>query len=220
MSVRPRITINVNAPDESNDQDIITLDLPPGLTIADLKGFVEAETKFPASSQHFFLNGQKITQDSQTLEDAGIKDGEMLAMLVNRAGPSVQQQRPRQQQQQMAGGSRRRGAPSNDEIETTRLHILGDRNSLAQLRDQKPELANVVNDPVRFREAWMALYLENEERERERQRQIALLNEDPFNEEAQRKIEEMIRQERVIENLQHAYENNPEGIPDFNSLCL
>jgi DNA damage-inducible protein 1 len=82
---------------------------------------------------------------------------------------------------------------------------------MASLNEQQPELARAVNDPVRWRELYTAMRQQEEGRERERQNQIALLNEDPFNIEAQRKIEEMIRQDNVVSNLQHAYENNPEG---------
>lgn len=184
------------------------------MTVADLKGFIEAESKVPVNSQDLFFNGQRVDNNAQSLDEAGITDGEMVALLVNRgaaAGPASAAAQPQAQTQRQQGGRGRRGQPSDAEIETTRLHILGDPRSLAALREQKPDLAAAINDPARFRQAWADLYMQNEQMEQERQRQIALLNEDPFNIEAQQKIEEMIRQERVIENLQHAYEHNPEG---------
>lgn len=57
----------------------------------------------------------------------------------------------------------------------------------------------------------MEMIKADEEREQERMEQMRLLNEDPFNVDAQRKIEEMIREESVQANLQFAYEHNPEG---------
>jgi DNA damage-inducible protein 1 len=45
----------------------------------------------------------------------------------------------------------------------------------------------------------------------ERSRQIAALNSDPFDVDAQMRIAEMIREEAVQENLQNAIEHNPEG---------
>ena len=47
--------------------------------------------------------------------------------------------------------------------------------------------------------------------EQQRQVEIARLNADPYDVEAQRKIEEAIRQEAVLENLEHALEYSPES---------
>lgn len=205
---RPRITISIIAPNHELDQELLTLDLPPGLSIADLKGFVTAETNLPQTSQQFYLNNQVISGDNKTLEEAGIKDGDMLAMLMRQPqqpNNMGSQRRPPPLQQQQRGPS---GA---QEIETTRLSILGNPAAMAQVRQQRPALAEAINDSNRFREVWMEMMRDDEARERERMEQLRLLNEDPFNIEAQAKIEEMIRQESVQENLQFAYEHSPEG---------
>jgi len=47
--------------------------------------------------------------------------------------------------------------------------------------------------------------------ELQRQREIELLNADPFDVEAQRRIEEAIRQQAVLENMEHAIEYSPES---------
>ena len=101
-----------------------------------------------------------------------------------------------------------------------RLNVLGNPASQAELRRRKPELAAALNDPVRWRELFLMEQRQEEQAERERQSQIALLNEDPFNVDAQRRIEEIIRQDRVIENLQHAYENNPEVFVRVHMLYI
>ncbi|KAK7518410.1 uncharacterized protein IWZ02DRAFT_434761 [Phyllosticta citriasiana] len=107
-----------------------------------------------------------------------------------------------------------------DEIETLRLRILGDQNALTQIQQGNPQLAAAINDPNRWREEWMNARRDEQRQQREHQRQLELLNADPFDVEAQAKIEEIIRQERVIENLQHAYEHIPEGKLDISSLIF
>lgn len=208
---RPRITINIIAPNHALDQEIITLDLSPGLTVGDLKGFVHAETGLPIADQQFYLNNNVVQGDGKSLEEVGISDGDMIAMLMRQPEPpgSTMGGAHRARQQQQA--QRRAGSQDPGEIETTRLSILGNPQAMNQVRQQRPALADSINDPNRFREVWQEMMREDDDRERERLEQMRLLNEDPFNVDAQRKIEEMIRQQSVQENLQFAYEHNPEG---------
>lgn len=171
---------------------------------------MSAETNFPITRQQFYLDGQPVAGDEKTLEQVGIKDGEMLAVLISPENTGAQRQAPRQGQR-TNNSSRPADYASPDQIENTRQSFLTNPQALAEVRSQRPELAEAVNDQARFRQLFEAMLGEVNERERERQNQLRLLNEDPFNVEAQRKIEEMIRQDRVMENLQHAYEHNPEG---------
>ncbi|KAL6711049.1 DNA damage-inducible protein 1 [Coniothyrium glycines] len=194
----PRVTISITAPGTPSDGDLLTLELPPGSSVKDLKGFIEADTTLPAASQGIYLNGQPVVNDTQTLEDAGIRDGEMLAVMIR----LNQAPRPNRNPHQPA-----RGQPDPEGV---RQLVLNNPTELNKLRQQDPELASSVNDPTRWRDAFAMRQRQVEEAERERQNQIALLNEDPFNVDAQRKIEELIRQDRVVENLQKAYEENPE----------
>ena len=218
---RPRVTISIIAPNHALDQELLNLDLPPGLTILDLKAFVNAETDVPQDQQQFYLNNAVLQPDSKTLEEAGVKDDDMLVLLTRTPQQQQRQQRqPQQQQQQQQQnnmGAQQRGSPAD--IERTRLNILGNANAMAQVREQRPALAEAINDSNRFREVWIEMMREDDRREGERMEQMRLLNEDPFNVEAQRKIEEMIRQQSVQDNLQHAYEHNPEG-KSCSSSCI
>jgi DNA damage-inducible protein 1 len=81
---------------------------------------------------------------------------------------------------------------------------------MAECRRQDPELAAACSDPQQFQELWTARQRQYDQVQREKEEQFALLEADPFNVEAQQKIEEIIRQQRVAENLQKAMEENPE----------
>ncbi|KAJ2907397.1 putative dna damage-inducible protein 1 protein [Zalerion maritima] len=180
------------------------------MTLGVLRESIQAETQIPKTSQHIYHNGRLVTDDAKTMEQLRIGDGEMLAMHVRHmhgsavptASQPVATPPPRQQQQPQGRG--------DDEAETLRLRILGDPSMRAQMESEMPQIAAALNDPQRFAQL-LHDASDRDRRERaERQRQIAMLNEDPFDPEAQARIEEIIRQERVMENLQSAVEHNPE----------
>lgn len=204
-SNRPRVTISITSPSET-DQPLITLDLPADLTLRDLKAFIEAENPgCPAQAQVLFYNGMPLSDDTQTLEQAGVRDNEMMAVHIRQHGIVQPQSRPRQTRQQQPAG-----VPTPDP-EDVRQQLLRSPPTLEQLARQMPDLAALVNDPVQWRSAYNQMQREQEQARREQDRQIQLLNEDPFNIDAQRRIEEIIRQDRVVENLHTAYDLNPEG---------
>ena len=73
---------------------------------------------------------------------------------------------------------------------------------------RNPEIAHAAqNDPARFAELLRQTHQMSVEAERER----AMFEADPFSIEAQRKIEEAIQQQAVLENLEHALEYSPES---------
>ncbi|EFQ27630.1 aspartyl protease [Colletotrichum graminicola] len=173
------------------------------MPVSTLREAIQAETTIAPTSQHLYHNGRLIQDDTKTMEQLQIADGEMLALHVRdmQGSTGVPDQGRR-------GPPRRR--PGGQDPELIRLQILGDPNLRAEATRQQPQLAAALDDPQRFAQLFNDSY-DREQREREeRQRQIARLNEDPFDVEAQAKIEEMIRQERVMENLQNAMEHNPE----------
>ncbi|KAG5729601.1 DNA damage-inducible protein 1, partial [Termitomyces sp. T112] len=94
------------------------------------------------------------------------------------------------------------------DAEMMRLQVLGNPQLMHQLRETQPEIAEAaVNNPQRFAE----LLRQTREAQQAHEREMAMLEADPFNPEAQRKIEEIIRQQGVLENMQHAIEYSPES---------
>ena len=204
---------------------------------------IQSETDVPGASQHLYHNGQLLTDQSKTLENLGIVDGEMLAMHVRGLAPNLGRT-PATHTQRVSAGQRQTvvRAPTGHTVgmaanggqgagtgagagagrpdpEMIRLQILGNPSARAELQRRNPQLADALDSPERFREVYNGLHRQQAEEERRRQQEIAMLNDDPFNPEAQAKIEELIRRELVMENLQNALEFHPEGRFSYLMLC-
>jgi DNA damage-inducible protein 1 len=185
------------------------------MTVDTLRSSIQAEARIEPSSQHLYHNGQLISDYSMTMSDLGITDGDMLALHVRDMrgntgvpAPAGAGGRPQQQPPSAPRGGAR---PPQQDPELIRLQVLGNAHLRAELANSQPEMAAALDDPRRFAQLFNAT-VDRDARERtERQQMIQRLNDDPFDVEAQARIEEMIRQERVMENLQNAMEHNPEG---------
>ncbi len=185
------------------------------MTIADVKGYIESETGIPGAAQNISYNGRVLQDGSKTLQQCQVIEDSMLGMHVRR--PQAPSSGPGRAAP--AQGRRAPQRPSRDQAETTRLQAVGDPAVLASLRSFDPRLADSVNDANHFHQVWEGIQRQQNEIQAEKQRRLAMLEADPFNVDAQREIEEMIRQEQVTENLQSAMEHNPEGKNTLPSSC-
>ncbi len=224
-SVCRQITISINtidAPQVNLEQDFLTADVGPEMTTADLKGYIESETNIPTAFQRIYYGNRELVEESKTLQQCGMTNDSMLEVQVrNPQAPSNGSGRPvRAPRRGPAQNGSRQGAPTDPEM--IRLQAMGNPNILATIRENDPDLANAVQDPARFQQIFQEKLRQKVEMDAEIQRRNDLLSADPFNVDAQREIEEMIRQEGVIENLQNAMEHNPEGmssVANVSSPC-
>ena len=148
------------------------------------------------------------------MEQCQISPDSMLGMVVKKrkttseAGPSTQRQAPGTQAQAPRGG-----APAID-AETIRLQSVGNPEALARLRAFDPELAAAIHDPARFRSTFdevMRSRQDVDKRKRERDQELIRLSQaDDFDMEAQARIAELIQEDQVERERQHAMEFYPE----------
>ncbi|KFY28646.1 hypothetical protein V491_00365 [Pseudogymnoascus sp. VKM F-3775] len=201
-----RLTLNI-ASEEALEQDLLNLEVPTGTTVGSLKGMVQAEAHIPTTSQHIYHNGQLLSDDNKALEQLQVVDGDMLALHVRDIIGNTGVPQPGPSQQPV----RRPTSRDEQDPEVIRLQLLGNPRMRQEVQRAQPELAAAVENPQRFAQLFRQMQ-DHERRERiMRQQHIADLNADPFDIDAQTRIAEMIREERVQENLQNAIEHNPEG---------
>jgi DNA damage-inducible protein 1 len=210
-----RLSITIVESNIHVEDDLLSLEVGADMTLADLKAVIQSDTKLVPEILHLFHNGQPLPDDTKTLQELNIGEGENLLMAVRDPRVPTRSRGGQQPARSVRGLGDSGNVPTRSrrgpDPETLRLNIIGDPRVRAAVRQQNPELADAADDPQRFRDVMTSMQRREDEEQARRDAEIAMLNADPFNLENQRKIEEIIRQEAVMENLQNAMEHNPEG---------
>lgn len=113
------------------------------------------------------------------------------------------------------------GSSIDSAAEYARAQILSNPQLMRQLEEAEPEIADAAkNDPTKFKQLYNARGERYAAMQQEKQQMEELLMADPFDIEAQKKIEEAIRQQQVLENMEHAMEFSPESFGRVTMLYV
>src|SRR5579871_2928643 len=137
-----RVTIDfVPQEEDAPEQDLLSLEIAPETTINTLKEMIQAEVGIPSTSQHLYHNGHLLQDETKTIEQSSINDGDVLSLhirpLVGTTGVG-EDTHSRQSTMQQPTGQR---AGIEQDPELIRLQFLGDPRAQEILRGRQPELA-------------------------------------------------------------------------------
>ncbi|BEJ13223.1 hypothetical protein CspHIS471_0303970 [Cutaneotrichosporon sp. HIS471] len=191
-------------------ENVYEHEVDPSMEVRDVKALVEAETGAPVENQTLSTDsGVALTSPEKSLSSYGLTGDSATLFLTfsdHRPFPSA-----------TSGPS----STSDDDFERMRLQALGDPRLMNQLRQANPEFAAAIQSGgARFRDMVRHQAEDVRRTKQEKERQTELLNADPYDIEAQKKIEEAIRMERVLENMSHAMEYSPESFGRVTMLYI
>ncbi|KAG6854471.1 hypothetical protein C0991_006550 [Blastosporella zonata] len=170
------------------------VEIDPNMELENVMALLEAESGIPIAEQSISFENKELNDPKRTMQELGLSGDKVMLLLRRKVTNPVG------------------GQAVQQDAEMMRLQILGDPSLMNQLREAQPEIADAAqNNPQRFAELLRHTQERQYQAELDQQREIARLNADPYDLEAQHKIEEAIRQQGVLENLQHALEYSPEN---------
>ncbi|KAF8827209.1 hypothetical protein HHX47_DHR5000620 [Lentinula edodes] len=178
--------------------ETFSIEIDPDMELETVMVLLEAESGIPTTDQSISYQNNDLTSSpsslKRTLRQLNVSDSAMLSLrrkaMIAPSGQSV-----------------------DHDSETMRLQLLGSPDLMSQLEQHQPEIASAArNNPARFAELLrQTRTTQQQTADLEAQQELSLMNADPFDVEAQRKIEERIRQQAVLDNMAHAIEWSPES---------
>ncbi|KAF8956717.1 aspartyl protease-domain-containing protein [Flammula alnicola] len=178
------------------------VEIDPNMELENVMALLEAESSIPVNEQSISYEGRELSNPKATIRQLGVQ-GENAMLLLRRKVANVA------------------GRSIEQDSEMMRLQLLGDPQLMAQLQATQPELAEAAqSNSARFAELLRQTRERHYNAELAQQQEIARLNADPYDVEAQRKIEEAIRQQAVMENMEHALEYSPESFGRVTMLYI
>ncbi|KAL9123972.1 MAG: hypothetical protein Q9217_006651 [Psora testacea] len=206
-----QIIVNIIGSASADQEDVLFIEVAPDTTVASLKDRIEFQSAIPPAKQIIRYNGSMLLDGTKTMQQCQVTADSMLGVQV--IGP-----KPRAKEGATSSGSGATQSGQNQAPEAApsspedyRQLYLRSPPDFARLRRQIPQLADAINNPAQWREIWDEFQKRRAELQARKDRDTALLQADPFDVDAQKRIEEMIRLKQVDENLEQTREYHPEA---------
>nr|XP_020028820.1 regulatory solute carrier protein family 1 member 1 isoform X2 [Castor canadensis] len=221
-----------------------SLQVDADFELHNFRALCELESGIPAAESQIVHAERPLTDNHRSLASYGLKDGDVVILRQKENAdprPSVQfpnlpridfssiavpgtssprqRQPPRAQQPHSSPGEMASTPQGLDNPALLRDMLLANPHELSLLKERNPPLAEALlsGDLERFSRV---LVEQQQDRARREQERIRLFSADPFDLEAQAKIEEDIRQQNIEENMTIAMEEAPESFGQVVMLYI
>ncbi|EQB78666.1 Beta-subunit of Na/D-glucose cotransporter-like protein [Camelus ferus] len=221
-----------------------SLQVDADFELHNFRALCELESGIPAAESQIVYAERPLTDNHRSLASYGLKDGDVVILRQKENAdprPSVQfPNLPRidfrsiavpgtssSRQRQPPGAQQSRSSPGEiasspqglDNPALLRDMLLANPHELSLLKERNPPLADALlsGDLEKFSRV---LVEQQQDRARREQERIRLFSADPFDLEAQAKIEEDIRQQNIEENMTIAMEEAPESFGQVVMLYI